>query len=82
MKQPVFTALTISLFTGIYYLRGGAENRVVLGVVIFSGVISATVFTLIIVPAMYHLLARHTQSRNSVERQLERFKEAAGFGQG
>jgi multidrug efflux pump len=50
----------------------GSESRTVLGVVIFSGVLSATLFTLFIVPAFYHLLARKTKSRNTVARRLEK----------
>lgn len=50
----------------------GSESRLVLGTVIFSGVIFATFFTLFIVPAFYHLLARHTKSRNAVSLKLEK----------
>ena len=49
----------------------GSESRSVLGVVVFSGVACASIFTLFVVPAFYHLLARHTGSRNAVEKCLE-----------
>jgi multidrug efflux pump len=49
----------------------GAESRSVLGVVIFSGITFAAVFTLFVVPVFYHLLARGTRSRNAVEQKLE-----------
>jgi len=50
----------------------GSESRTVLGIVIFSGVLTATLFTLFIVPAFYYLLARTTKSRNSVALKLDK----------
>ncbi len=50
----------------------GAETRIVVGIVIICGVLAATFFTLFIVPAAYHLLARRTGSPGAVARQLER----------
>lgn len=50
----------------------GSETRVVIGTVVLSGVIAATVFTLFLVPVAYQLLARHAKSANSVEQQLQR----------
>ncbi len=44
----------------------GAETRQVIGVVVITGVVSATLFTLFIVPIMYELLAAKTDSPNSV----------------
>jgi multidrug efflux pump len=49
----------------------GAETRIVIGVVIFSGVTFATLFTLFIVPVAYWILARHTSSPNAVAQQLQ-----------
>uniref|UniRef100_UPI00301DF449 efflux RND transporter permease subunit n=1 Tax=Staphylococcus aureus TaxID=1280 RepID=UPI00301DF449 len=40
----------------------GAESRMVIGVVVFTGVIVATILTLFVVPAAYYALARNTQS--------------------
>ena len=48
----------------------GAETRSVIGIVIISGVLAATVFTLFVVPVAYNLLARHTGSPGDVERRL------------
>lgn len=48
----------------------GAETRFVLGVVIFGGVASATLFTLLIVPVAYDMLARRTGSPGAVARRL------------
>jgi multidrug efflux pump len=50
----------------------GAETRAALGVTLFSGVITATVFTLFVVPVVYNLLARFTGSPNAVAQQLQR----------
>jgi multidrug efflux pump len=48
----------------------GAESRAALGVVIFSGVSLATLFTLFIVPSVYNLFARHTGSPQTIARKL------------
>ncbi len=53
----------------------GAETRDVIGIVVFSGVITATFFTLFIVPVAYALIARNTGSPGDVARQLQ--KESA-----
>jgi multidrug efflux pump len=39
----------------------GAETRMVIGTVVLSGVLSATVFTLFVVPVAYSLLSRRTR---------------------
>ncbi|WP_298722898.1 efflux RND transporter permease subunit [uncultured Oceanisphaera sp.] len=49
----------------------GAESRQAVGIVVFAGVALATLLTLFIVPAMYRLLARHTQSPEHQQRRLE-----------
>ena len=54
----------------------GAETRKVIGTVVLTGVISATLFTLFIVPVFYHLIARGTGSVNDVSRELERLAQA------
>ncbi|MEW8087207.1 MAG: efflux RND transporter permease subunit [Candidatus Thiodiazotropha endolucinida] len=50
----------------------GSETRTVIGTVILSGVIAATLFTLYIVPVAYHLLARHSGSPKQLSQQLEK----------
>ena len=50
----------------------GAETRIVIGVVVLTGVLTATVFTLFVVPVAYSLLARGTGSPNAVARQISR----------
>jgi multidrug efflux pump len=49
----------------------GAESRIALGVVIFSGLTFATFFTLFVVPAFYNLMARGTASPNTIARRLQ-----------
>ncbi len=56
----------------------GTETRYVIGVVIMSGVIAGTFFTLFVVPAAYDLLGRRTGSPRAVTRQLENETRDAG----
>ena len=56
----------------------GAETRFAMGVVVFFGVLSATLFTLFVVPVAYALLARHTDSPQATAQRLE--AEAAASG--
>ncbi|MCP1325358.1 efflux RND transporter permease subunit [Halomonas sp. 707D4] len=49
----------------------GAESRLVIGTVIMAGVAAATLFTLLVVPVAYDLLARRTGSPGAVKRRLE-----------
>lgn len=70
------------LMTGITTIMGaiplvlasgaGSETRVVIGIVILSGVAAATIFTLFVVPVAYHLIARRTGSPGDVAARLER----------
>jgi multidrug efflux pump len=55
----------------------GAETRFVVGIVIISGVIVATFFTLFVVPVAYTLLAKNTGSPSDVSKKLE--QEIAHF---
>jgi multidrug efflux pump len=56
----------------------GTETRVVIGTVILSGVLAATLFTLFVVPVAYDLLARRSGSPGDVKRLLERELSAIG----
>ncbi|MEM1111482.1 MAG: efflux RND transporter permease subunit [Pseudomonadota bacterium] len=49
----------------------GHEARTVIGVVIMCGVLTATIITLLVIPAAYSLLARSTGSPGDVSRRLE-----------
>ena len=48
----------------------GATSRMIVGVVVFAGVIFSTAMTLFIVPAMYALLAKNTGSPKTVENRI------------
>jgi len=50
----------------------GQESRVVIGVVVMCGVLSATLITLFAIPVAYKLLARGTRAPGAVARELER----------
>ncbi|MFT4924562.1 MAG: multidrug efflux pump [Phenylobacterium sp.] len=61
----------------------GAESRMVIGLVILTGVSCATVMTLFVVPSAYYWLCRHTGSPLRLSRKLEGYEkadEAAGDG--
>ncbi|WP_350430987.1 efflux RND transporter permease subunit [Shewanella sp. H8] len=49
----------------------GAETRFVIGVVVLSGILLATFFTLIVIPVAYSLFARNSSSPETVAKQLE-----------
>lgn len=49
----------------------GAENRMVLGVVIFSGVAVSAFLTIFVIPALYMLMARNTGSPLRLTHELE-----------
>jgi len=55
----------------------GAETRIVIGVVVLTGVSAATFFTLFIVPVAYSLMARRTGSPNDVARKIEAEQQKA-----
>ncbi|MGF1462729.1 MAG: efflux RND transporter permease subunit [Maricaulaceae bacterium] len=52
----------------------GAESRATIGVVIFSGVMVATLFTLLVIPVFYDLVARYTRSPQWIAKALERYE--------
>ncbi len=56
----------------------GAASRTALGVVIFAGVGVATLFTLFVVPAFYHVFARRTGSPGEIARRLETLQGETG----
>ena len=55
----------------------GAETRMVIGVVVLTGVLAATLFTLVVVPVAYSLLCRKTGVPGAAVRKLEE-ERAAG----
>lgn len=50
----------------------GAETRFVIGVVVLSGILLATLFTIFVIPAAYGLFARNSGSPQAIAQQLER----------
>ncbi|MFO6424070.1 multidrug efflux RND transporter permease subunit [Motilimonas sp. KMU-193] len=58
-------AIPLILSTG-----AGAESRIAVGTVIFAGMAFASLVTLFVIPAMYQLMARHTQSPEHVAKVL------------
>jgi multidrug efflux pump len=58
----------------------GSGGRQTIGVVVFGGVLFATLFTLVVVPVAYSVLARGTKLPGTVERQLERYEGAEPGG--
>ncbi len=59
----------------------GAESRATIGVVIVFGVSIATMLTLLVVPALYDLVAKFTRSPEATAREIERYEaesDAAG----
>ncbi|MGB5562282.1 MAG: efflux RND transporter permease subunit [Sedimenticolaceae bacterium] len=72
-RPIVMTGITTAAGSAPLLLSAGAgaETRMVIGTVIIYGVLSATLFTLFIVPVAYDLLARHTGSPRQQQRRLE-----------
>ena len=56
----------------------GAESRITIGIVIFTGVTVATLFTLFVVPIAYATLGRFTKTPNWMSKQLEAQAQEAG----
>ena len=50
----------------------GSESRLAVGVVVFFGMLFATVISLVVIPAMYCLISGNTHSPGYIEQQLEK----------
>ncbi len=61
----------------IYSTGAGSESRILLGVVIFSGVLMTTVMTLFVVPVIYKLMAKNTTSPEAVANLLMKMQSNA-----
>lgn len=78
--STIMGSIPLILATG-----AGAESRITLGIVIFSGVLMATVLTLFVVPVFYNLLAKGTGSPGEITDRLKSLQvkfDSAGKDQG
>lgn len=77
LRPILMTSLTaaIGALPLILGSGAGATTRMIVGVVVFAGVIVSTVLTLFVVPGMYALLARHTNSPNAVANRINELEE-------
>lgn len=73
LRPIIMTGLTTAVGSMplIFASGAGAETRAAIGVVVLFGVLAATVFTVIVVPVAYSLLARGSGSPGDVRRALE-----------
>ena len=73
LRPILMTAITTAAGAVPLILSSGAgtETRAVIGTVVLTGVLVATVLTLFVVPVAYQLLARRTGSPGAVRRRLE-----------
>jgi multidrug efflux pump len=73
MRPILMTAVTTIMGALPLVLASGAgsESRFVIGVVVISGIVLATLLTLFVVPAAYSALARGTRSPGAVSGELE-----------
>ncbi|MGI9325401.1 MAG: efflux RND transporter permease subunit [Pseudomonadales bacterium] len=79
--RPVMMT-TISTVAGalplVFATGAGQESRNVLGIVIFSGVLCASLLTLFVVPVFYGFVARRSRSPKAVAADLERLISQSG----
>ncbi len=73
----VFSALPLVLASG-----PGSESRMVIGMVIFSGVLLSAFMTLFIVPTAYNYLARNTGSPEKRAKKLDVLQEEVPYVKG
>ena len=77
--RPVLMTSLCTLFGAVPLMiasGAGAESRRAIGAVVVYGVAFSLVLTLYVVPALYGLIARKSQSPEHVSRLLERLREA------
>ena len=78
--RPVLMTSLCTAFGAIPFLvasGAGAEQRLPIGVVVFYGTMLSVVLTLIVVPAVYSLIARRTKSTQYTTRLVDRLLGAA-----
>ena len=72
-----FGALPLMLAAG-----AGAQSLQSIGVVVFYGVVISVLLTLLVVPAVYALVARNTRSPGTVAHQIEQLRAGLQGGRG
>lgn len=74
LRPIIMTSLTTVMSAVPLVLASGpgAESRMVIGVVVFTGVIVSTLLTLYVVPTAYYALARNTQSPEFLQQKLNK----------
>jgi len=78
LRPVVMTSLCTAFGALPLILAGGAgaESRLTLGAMVFSGVLISVFLTLFLIPAVYALLARHTKSPEHIARKVEELKRS------
>jgi multidrug efflux pump len=79
--RPVLMTSLCTAFGAIPFLvasGAGAEQRLPIGVVVFYGVTVSVFLTLLVVPAVYAIFARRTQSPQYVSRKVDALLEKLG----
>lgn len=76
--RPVLMTSIATIVGAIPLILGhgaGAESRFTIGVVIFFGLLVATMLTLFVVPVFYDLLAKFTKSPESTAKAIEEYEQ-------
>jgi multidrug efflux pump len=72
------TAAMVSGLIPLMFASGaGAESRYAIGVVVTTGLLIGTLFTLFVLPTIYTLLARDHRSEAASDRELELAREVS-----
>lgn len=73
LRPIIMTSLTtvMSSIPLVMAVGPGAESRMVIGVVVFTGVSIATLLTLFVIPCAYNLFCKNTQSPEFLAQKLE-----------
>lgn len=75
--RPVLMTSVATIVGAIPLILGhgaGAESRMTIGVVIFFGLLVATMLTLFVVPVFYDLLAKYTKSPEATAKEIEAYE--------